>query len=76
MDKGPRFEPTLCEDILKWDFTVFPVGHFDVVWASPECTQYSIARSKAKRPRDLKGADALVQRALDVIKYFNPRAWY
>ena len=76
LDKDPSFEPTICEDILKWDFTVFPVGHFNVVWASPECTQYSIARSKAKQPRDLEGADALVQRALDIIDHFKPRAWY
>ena len=41
-----------------------------------ECTQYSIARSKAKTPRDLEGADKLVQRALDIIEHFKPRAWY
>ena len=76
MDKDPRFQPTICEDILKWDHTIFPVGHFDVVWASPECREYSIARSKAKRPRDLEGADALVQRALDIIEYYQPRAWF
>ena len=76
LDKDPRFEPTICEDILTWDYTVFSVDHFDAVWASPECTQYSIARSNARTPRDLEGADAMVQTALDIIDCFQPRAWF
>ncbi len=68
--------PDICCDILTWDYKIFPVGHFDVIWASPPCTEYSIARSKAKKPRDLAGADALVQRALEIIKYFLPFVWY
>ena len=69
LDKDPRFEPTICEDILTWDYTVFSVDHFDIVWASPECRDFSIARSNAKRPPDLVGADALVQKTLDIIPY-------
>ena len=76
LDKDPSFMPTICEDILTWDYTCYPPQHFDVVWASPDCTQYSIARSKAKTPRNLILADSLVQRALEIIRYFNPRAWY
>ena len=33
--------------------------HADVVWASPPCTQYSVARTTAKTPRDLEGSDRL-----------------
>ena len=76
LDHDPKFEPTICSDILEWDYTVFPREYFDVVWASPDCTQYSIARSKAKVPRNLLLADSLVQKALEIIHYFNPRAWF
>ena len=77
VDIDGRFgEPTYQVDILEWDYTVFPPGHFDVVWASPPCTQYSRARTWARTPRDLEGADALVLKALDVIAYFQPRFWF
>ena len=32
-------------DILDWDYAVFDVGYFDVIWASPPCTEYSIAKT-------------------------------
>jgi site-specific DNA-cytosine methylase len=55
---------TIRADILDWDYTVFPRRHFDAIHASPPCTQYSIARTCAKTPRNLEYADSLVQRAL------------
>ena len=61
-------------DILKWDYAAaFPEGYFDAIHASPPCTHYSIARTSGKTPRDLVGADALVQRTLDVIAHFKPK---
>ena len=38
-------EPTHRADILEWDYTFYDPNHFDVVWASPPCTQYSKART-------------------------------
>ena len=76
LDLESRFEPTICIDILLWDYTEYPPGYFDVIWASPDCTHYSIARSSAKTPRNLEYADSLVQRALEIIRYHNPRAWF
>jgi hypothetical protein len=60
---------------LLWDYTIFPRNHFDCIHASPPCTQYSICRTSAKTPRDLVGADALVQRTLDIIEYFQPKVF-
>jgi hypothetical protein len=62
-------------NILCWNYTDLPVGHFDFIWASPPCTHYSVARTTAKTPRDINGSNLLVQKALDIINYFQPRFW-
>ena len=33
-------------DIMKWDYTDLPRWLFDVIWASPPCTEYSWAMTK------------------------------
>ena len=76
MDSDVKTDALIKTDILAWDHTVFPVGHFDVVWASPCCTQYSCARRGAKTPRNLDLADSLVKRSLEIIEYFQPQAWF
>ena len=60
---------------MTWDHTIYPPGHFDAVWASPCCTQYSCARQGAKIPRNLPLADSLVLRSREIIDYYNPRVW-
>jgi site-specific DNA-cytosine methylase len=76
LDSDPKTEATIHEDILTWDYTVFPPGHFDAIWASPCCTHYSCARRGAKTPRNLPLADSLVLRSREIINYFNPRVWF
>ena len=61
---------------MTWEYTDLGLDDLDVIWCSPPCTLYSIARSKAKTPRDLEGADAIVQRCLDIIAYWRPRYWF
>lgn len=72
--KCRAFEPDIVADLLTWDYRAMRPGEFDIVWASPPCTQYSNA--KRKGVRDLEGADKLVRRALDVIAHLRPRAWF
>ena len=40
-------EPTIKCDILDWDHTKFPPGHFQVVWASPVCCEFSKALTRS-----------------------------
>ena len=74
VDLDPTFEPTLIVDVLTWDYTEFEPGIFDFVHASPPCTHYSVARTRGG-PRDLAGADALVNKVLEIIDYFHPTFW-
>jgi hypothetical protein len=76
LDIDPKASATITADIRTWDYTVYPPGHFDVVWASPVCTHYSRARTRARTPRDFDWADSLVLRALEIIEYFKPKFWY
>ena len=71
LDIVSKFEPTILCDIRSWDYTTF-LGHFDMVWASPVCTEYS--RALTTRPRRLLG-DALVLSALEIIAHFDPLMW-
>ncbi|CAE7578756.1 unnamed protein product, partial [Symbiodinium necroappetens] len=71
VDLNPKFEPTICCDVTELDETA--LGRFDMVWASPVCTEYSIALTK--RPRDLDAGDRLVLRALEIIRNLRPTYW-
>ena len=75
LDLDPKSGASIIANFMDWDFIVYPRGYFDGIWASPPCTHYSRARTRAKTPRDLEGSDALVQRVKDVIDYFKPTVW-
>ena len=33
-------------DVFDWNFSELPVGHFDIIWASPPCETFSAAARK------------------------------
>ena len=51
VDWDATHRPTHHVDIMKWNCP-YGAGHVDVIWASPDCTQYSIARTTANTPRN------------------------
>ena len=57
VDIDAAAKPTLVANVLDLQWDALP-PRVDCIWASPPCTHYSRARTKAKTPRDLEGSDA------------------
>ena len=57
-------------DILHWDYTAYDPRFFDVVWASPPCTEYS--RAKTVGVRNIEHANEIVLKTLEIINYLQP----
>lgn len=75
VDMDARSNPTILADVLQWDYRSHaPPGYYHFVWASPPCTQYSVARTTAKTPRDFAVSDEIVTRTLEIVDYFAPSA--
>ena len=66
--------PTLCSDILTWDYTQFPKNYFRIIAAGVPCNEYSTAKTVGVRK--LEYADKLVLRTLEIIQYFEPEIWW
>jgi site-specific DNA-cytosine methylase len=60
-------------DILDWDFSAYEPKSFDFIWASPPCTEYSIAKTTGVR--DIEQANRVSQRTIDIIRYLDPKYW-
>ena len=59
-------------DILDWNYKeAYEPKHFQFIWASPPCTEYSIAKTVGIRK--LAEANGIVERTLEIIEYFEPR---
>ena len=73
LDIDSKHSPDLCMDIMDFDETKYEKGHFDFIWASPDCRAYSSARTVAKIPRDeaMTASDFLVGKTLQIISYFG-----
>ena len=79
-------DATICCDVLVWDYGVYPVGYFDVVWASCPCETFSsVRRSNIGRngytresiERDmLERGVPILRKTQEIINYFQPRLWF
>lgn len=81
IDMNPKFKPSWCEDI----FNVSPediigmFGYPDFIWASPPCTNFSIAchkhwekqEPKSETVKDIK----LLHHTLGLIMQLHPKFW-
>lgn len=88
LDFNPKFNATITEDIMEWDYTAYPPDYFDVVWGSPDCRTWSFATAGKYRTKDeIYGHEdehqaeatlggAMIMRTLEILKYFQPPKWF
>lgn len=90
VDWDKRFEPSLSVDIgtlTAADIIKLCGGVPDVIWASPDCTTYSVAAISYHRRKELNGnltpitdyakrCDEINEHLITLIKELNPQYWF
>ena len=66
-------EADIKTDIMEWNYREYEPHYFDILWASPPCTEYSIAKTTGIR--NIEGANKIVKKTLEIIEYFQPKYW-
>ena len=69
-DWNPKWNPTILADVrsIKPEQLWTP-GEFDFVWCSPDCTEFSLAKTTASR--DLTKGNSIVIACFDIIRYLT-----
>lgn len=71
IDNAPGTAADIRADLSTWTYASAELGRFDLVWASPPCTQLSTAG----KARDVEAGLVLVRRALELIRAVSPDWW-
>jgi len=87
LDYDAQFNATHTDNILTWDYKQYPPDYFDVIWASPDCTTWSLASGgKYRLKTEIYGrnnerqekatiGNNMILRVIEIIKYFKAK-WF
>jgi site-specific DNA-cytosine methylase len=84
LDIEQKLNPDICIDILNWNYMIYPEGHFDIIWASPDCRSWSVAGygrhrvlpDLAPKTETAIIGEQLIHKTLEIINYFKPKYWF
>lgn len=85
LDFNKKYEPTICCDIMDFDYKKYNIGYFDIIWSSPECIlfstlQYTHIGRKWKDKEELiteqKKNIKYIMKTIEIIEYLQPTFYY
>jgi hypothetical protein len=77
VDNDPKSSAVHVCSIRSWvngPMKCYPPGYFDIIWASPPCTQYSYAKTIGER--NFAMADPHVKDAFKAVEYLKPPHYF
>ena len=85
LDILEKYKPTICCDIMNFDYKKFETNYFDIIWASPECKifsslQYSWIGRKWKDKNELNNErekhSKFINKTIEIIEYLKPKYYF
>ncbi len=85
LDIEPKYNPTICCDIMEFDYKKYEIGYFDYIFASPECKifsqlQYCLIGKKWKDMNELeqeqKKHAKFINKTIEIIEYLKPKYYF
>tara|TARA_Y100001972_G_scaffold105487_1_gene133064 strand:- start:250 stop:879 length:630 start_codon:yes stop_codon:yes gene_type:complete len=85
LDILEKYNPTICSDIMTFDYKQFDIGYFDIIWASPECKifsqlQHTHIGKKWNSLEHLKNEreknKIYINKTIEIIDYLKPTYYF
>ncbi len=85
LDILEKYKPTICSDIMTFDYKQFDIGYFDYIWASPECKIFSqlqntfIGRKwkdKEHLQNEREKNKIYINKTIEIIDYLKPTFYF
>ena len=85
LDILEKYNPTICSDIMTFNYKQFDIGYFDIIWASPECKIFSqlqctnIGRKwkdKEHLQTEREKNKIFINKTIEIIDYLKPTYYF